>query len=85
MKARIALLPGDGIGPEVTTAATGALEQIARSFGHEFSFTTSLIGGAALDGGGPPLPAATLEAYFTRNLTYLLATLDPAFGRRVRR
>ena len=79
MKARIALLPGDGIGPEVTTAATGALEQIARSFGHEFSFTTSLIGGAALVAGGPPLPAATLDAARGANAVLLGAVGDPRF------
>jgi 3-isopropylmalate dehydrogenase len=79
VKARIALLPGDGIGPEVTPAATGALEQIARSFGHEFSFTTSLIGGAALAAGGPPLPAATLDAARAADAVLLGAVGDPRF------
>ena len=79
MKARVALLPGDGIGPEVITAATAALEHIARSSGHQFSFTTSPIGGAALETGGPPLPPATLDAARTADAVLLGAVGDPRF------
>jgi 3-isopropylmalate dehydrogenase len=79
VNARIALLPGDGIGPEVTAAATAALEQAAQSFGHDFTFTTSAIGGAALDMGDPPLPAATLEAARSADAVLLGAVGDPRF------
>ena len=79
MKARIALLPGDGIGPEVTAAAAAALEQIARSFGHDFRFTTALIGGAAIDAGQPPLPPATLDTAKAGDAVLLGAVGDPRF------
>lgn len=62
MKARIVLLPGDGIGPEVTQAATMCLNAIAQSFGHEFTFTEHAIGGCAIEHSGSPLPSATLLA-----------------------
>jgi 3-isopropylmalate dehydrogenase len=61
MKALIAVLPGDGIGPEVTAEAVRALGAIAKRFGHEFRFETALLGGAAIDATGEALPAATLQ------------------------
>ncbi|NNM62446.1 MAG: 3-isopropylmalate dehydrogenase, partial [Steroidobacteraceae bacterium] len=60
MKALIALLAGDGIGPEVTTEARRALEAVGRRFGHEFVFESGLLGGAAIDAVGLPLPEETL-------------------------
>ena len=62
MKARIVLLPGDGIGPEVVAAAQAVLERVASLFGHELAFDEQRIGGAAIDATGEPLPAATLAA-----------------------
>jgi 3-isopropylmalate dehydrogenase len=62
MKARIAVLGGDGIGPEVTTEAVRALESVASAFGHEFEFVEALIGGAAIDSTGSPLPPRTIDA-----------------------
>jgi 3-isopropylmalate dehydrogenase len=62
VKATIALLPGDGIGPEVVGEARLALEAVARVFGHDLSFSEHLIGGAAIDATGAPLPADTLAA-----------------------
>jgi 3-isopropylmalate dehydrogenase len=58
--ARIALLPGDGVGPEVTAAAVDVLSAVAAGYGHEFDFGEGLIGGAAIDAGGDPLPDATV-------------------------
>jgi len=60
VKARIAVLPGDGIGPEVTAEAVRALTAVAGRFGHEFQFEQALLGGAAIDATGEALPAATL-------------------------
>ena len=60
MKARIAVLPGDGIGPEVTAAAVGVLRDAAARGGHEFQFTEHPVGGCAIDAHGDPLPAETL-------------------------
>jgi 3-isopropylmalate dehydrogenase len=62
MKAHILVLPGDGIGPEVTAAAVEVLQCVAQRFGHEFQFDEQLIGGAAIDATGTPLPDATLHA-----------------------
>src|SRR6202795_3398924 len=56
----IALLPGDGIGPEVTRAAVQILGDCAAAFGHHFEFRELPFGGAAIDSCGEPLPAATL-------------------------
>jgi 3-isopropylmalate dehydrogenase len=61
MKKTIVLLPGDGIGPEVTKAAVVVLRECAHEFGHEFDFHERLIGGAAIDAAGTPLPAETLN------------------------
>lgn len=57
----IALLPGDGVGPEVTRQARIALEAIARKYGHDFRFVRAAIGGDAIDSFGVPLPDATLD------------------------
>ncbi len=60
MQATIAVLPGDGIGPEVTREATRVLEAVATRFNHEFSFAEGIVGGAAIDTMGTPLPEETL-------------------------
>jgi 3-isopropylmalate dehydrogenase len=62
MKTRITVLGGDGIGPEVTTEAVRVLQAVAQKFGHEFSFSEALIGGAAIDASGSPLPPRTIDA-----------------------
>ena len=59
--ANILVLPGDGIGPEVTAQASEALRRIARRFGHEFHFREALMGGIAIDRTGEPLPEETLR------------------------
>jgi 3-isopropylmalate dehydrogenase len=58
---KITLLPGDGIGPEIMSVAVQVLKAIASKYNLEFTFTEALIGGAAIDETGEPLPAATLE------------------------
>ena len=60
MKARLAVLPGDGIGPEVTAAAVSVLRAVAARGGHDFAFSEHAIGGCAIDAHGDPLPAETL-------------------------
>ncbi len=62
MKARIALTPGDGIGPEVVNEARLVLEAIAQLGGHEFKFSEHLLGGCAIDAQGTAMPAETLAA-----------------------
>jgi len=62
LEALITLMPGDGIGPEVATAGHAVLERIAKRHGHRFTFSEQLIGGAAIDACGEPLPADTVAA-----------------------
>ena len=58
----ILVLPGDGIGPEVTAEGVRALEAVGRRFGHTFEFTEDLVGGAAIDAYGVALRPETVEA-----------------------
>ena len=60
LRKTIAVLPGDGIGPEVTRAATQVLEDCAAAFGHRFEFREFPFGGNAIDARGVPLPDETL-------------------------
>ncbi len=62
MSFKITVLPGDGIGVEVAHEAVEVLKTVAQTFGHEFTFQTKLIGGAALDATGEPYPAETKDA-----------------------
>ncbi|NJM99067.1 MAG: 3-isopropylmalate dehydrogenase [Phormidesmis sp. RL_2_1] len=59
---RITLLPGDGIGPEIMTVAVAVLKQVGAQHHIEFEFTEALLGGAAIDATGSPLPEETLTA-----------------------
>ncbi len=61
MRAVITVLPGDGIGPEVTTEGVKILNAVAKRFGHDFTTREALIGGAAIDATGTALPDTTLE------------------------
>jgi 3-isopropylmalate dehydrogenase len=61
VRARIAVIAGDGIGVEVTDEAVRSLARIAERCGHSFEFEAALLGGAAIDATGEALPAATLE------------------------
>ncbi|MBP3038261.1 3-isopropylmalate dehydrogenase [Bacillaceae bacterium Marseille-Q3522] len=60
VKKQIAVLPGDGIGKEITAGAIEVLQTIASCFGHEFTFQYGLIGGEAIDSAGTPLPEKTV-------------------------
>ncbi|WNJ19609.1 3-isopropylmalate dehydrogenase [Pontibacter sp. G13] len=59
MQATIALLPGDGIGPEVIQEAQKVLAVVAERFGHTFTYETGLVGATAIDATGNPFPEAT--------------------------
>jgi 3-isopropylmalate dehydrogenase len=60
MQAKIAVLPGDGIGAEVTGEARKILEVVAQARGHQFSFESAMVGGAAIDAAGTALPESSL-------------------------
>jgi 3-isopropylmalate dehydrogenase len=61
MKATICVLPGDGIGPEVTSQAVAVLEKVASKYGHDFTFNEALMGGIAIDKTGNPIPDETIR------------------------
>ncbi len=79
MKSKITVLPGDGIGVEVTQEAVACLETIAKKFGHEFEFSEQLIGGVALDKTGVPLPDETLKACLASDAVLLGAVGAPQY------
>ena len=80
MKASIALLPGDGIGPEVTDAAATVLCAVAAAAGHQFHFSESAIGGCAIDAFGSALPDATRDACLAADAVLLGAVGGPKWS-----
>ena len=84
MEARIVVLPGDGVGPEVTREAVACLQAVAGAFGHRFSFREALIGGAAVDACGDPLPEDTLALCRTADAVLLGAVGGPAWDKHPR-
>lgn len=79
MPLKITVLPGDGIGPEVTDQAVGVLEAVAEAFGHQVQLQSKLIGGAALTAANDPLPADTIQACLSSSAVLLGAVGSPAF------
>ncbi|MBZ5719708.1 MAG: 3-isopropylmalate dehydrogenase [Acidobacteriia bacterium] len=79
MLLKITLLPGDGIGPEVTDEAVRILETVAEVFGHQISLTRKDIGGAALVSSSNPLPNDTLKACVASGAVLLGAVGGPSF------
>ena len=80
MHAKITLLPGDGIGPEVVGEGVKLLMAVAAQFGHSFEFTECLIGGIAIDQTGNPLPDATLAACRASDAVLLGAVGGPKWS-----
>ena len=62
MEAKITVLPGDGVGPEIVAEAVKILEAIAKKFGHHFRYIYKDVGGAAIDKHGTPIPKKTIES-----------------------
>jgi 3-isopropylmalate dehydrogenase len=78
-KLKIAVLAGDGIGPEVTREAVGILRLVAEAYGHQFQFDERLVGGVAIEDAGEPLPRATLEVCLASDAVLLGAVGAPAY------
>lgn len=76
---KIIVLPGDGIGKEVTQSSVRMLQKVAQVYGHEFHFQEALIGHSAILKTGSPLPAETLEACFQADAVLLGAVGDPIY------
>lgn len=77
MEYKIALLRGDGIGPEIVDSAVRVLEKIGERYGHSFRFTPYLIGGCAIDATGKPLPEETVEGCLASDSVLLGAVGGP--------
>ncbi len=77
MNYNIALLKGDGIGPEIVDSAVRVLEVIGKKYGHVFNFTPYLIGGCAIDATGEPLPKETVEGCLASDSVLLGAVGGP--------
>ena len=77
MKYSIALLKGDGIGPEIVDSAVRVLDKIGQKYGHDFQFTPYLIGGIAIDTCGEPLPKETVEGCLASDSVLLGAVGGP--------
>ena len=77
MRAEIALLRGDGIGPEIVDSAAAVLEKTAQIYGHDFRFTPYLIGGCAIDATGQPLPEETVQGCLASDSVLLGAVGGP--------
>ena len=77
LKKTIVLLPGDGIGPEVTKAAANVLHECAKEFQHQFTFVEMPIGGTAIDKTGNPLSNETLDACKKADAVFLGAVGGP--------
>jgi 3-isopropylmalate dehydrogenase len=76
---KIAVLPGDGIGPEVCDEAVKVLKAIALKFGHTFHLKSKLVGACAIDVFGEPLPEDTLKTCFDADAILLGAIGDPKY------
>jgi len=79
MLLKLTILPGDGIGPEVTEQAVRVLQAVADGFGHQLQLQHKLIGGAALTAANDPLPADTVQACLASSAVLLGAVGSPAF------
>ena len=79
MLLNLTILPGDGIGPEVTDEAVRVLENVAHAFGHELKLTRADIGGAALRACNDPLPKETLQTCLASQAVLLGAVGSPDF------
>lgn len=79
MKLNIAVLPGDGIGPEIMKQGVAALDAIARKFGHEFNYQEAICGAHAIDEVGDPFPEDTYQACMQADAVLFAAVGDLRF------
>jgi 3-isopropylmalate dehydrogenase len=77
METQITILPGDGIGPEVTRAALAVLAAVSERFGHTFAVSEQLLGGCAIEALGTALPGETLQACLDADAVLLGAVGGP--------
>lgn len=80
MTKHIALIPGDGIGPEIVAQAKAVLDRVAELFGHEFTYTEVSMGGNAIDRYGDPLPQEMLDKCLASDSVLLGAVGGPKWN-----
>src|SRR3954471_24237753 len=80
-KLNICVLPGDGIGPEVTKEAVRILRFVADTHNYDFRFTEATIGGSAMQKNGSPLPQSTIDVCLASDAVLLGALGTPEFDR----
>ena len=73
----IALMPGDGIGPEIVAGAVSVLDKISEKYGHKFNYTEVAIGGCAIDKFGTSLPQSTIDTCLASDSVILGAVGGP--------
>jgi 3-isopropylmalate dehydrogenase len=81
MKKKIAVIPGDGIGPEVTRVAVKVLDAVAEEFGHRFEYQYASMGAEAIDKTGTALPDASLETCLSSDAVLLGAIGHPKYDK----
>ena len=79
MKLNIAVLPGDGIGPEIMKEGVKVMKVVADKFGHEFSFNEAICGAHAIDAVGDPFPEETFKTCMDADAVLFAAVGDPRF------
>ena len=79
MKLKIAVLAGDGIGPEISEQGVAVMQAVCNKFGHEVSFTPALCGAAAIDAVGDPFPEETFQICRDSDAVLFSAVGDPKF------
>ena len=79
MKLKIAVLPGDGIGPEIMTQGVAVLKEVASKFGHDLEFNEAICGADAIDKVGDPFPEETFKICMDSDAVFFAAVGDPKF------
>ena len=79
MKKKIALLPGDGIGPEIIREAVKVMDAVAKKYGHDFTYEEGLVGAVAIDATGDPYPEATHKICEEAGVVLFGAIGDPKY------
>ena len=79
MKLKIAVLPGDGIGPEIMKQGVAVMDAVAAKYGHEVIYTEALCGAHAIDEVGDPFPEATFQTCMEADAVLFAAVGDPKF------
>lgn len=79
MKLKIAVLPGDGIGPEISKVGVDVMQAVCRKFGHDVEFEYGLVGASAIDATGNPFPEATFELCKNSDAVLFSAIGDPKY------